>query len=136
MKLAEWMGGVAVLAGLLLHLPVSAAHSPTLRLLMLERTVPASDAIFTAAAEPPADPAAWQALAAHARQLGEQARQLARHSHPGAADWRHWANAMRQAAVQSERAIRRQDAAALSQASDALYASCAGCHQSYLPRTH
>lgn len=107
--------------------------------LMREQTVPASDLLFTAAGETPATPADWQAqgerLQQAAHRLGSVSRQLARQrQYRWDSDWQHWAQAMRQAANNAERAVRRHDGEALSAAGEALYASCEGCHQRYLPR--
>lgn len=117
-----------------------AGESSAVGKLMREQTVPASDAIFTAAGEPPATPADWQvqgdSLQQAARRLGSLSRQLARQrAYRWDSDWQHWAQAMRQAANNVDRAVRRRDGEALSAASEALYASCEGCHQRYLPRT-
>lgn len=106
--------------------------------LMREQTVPASDTLFAAAGEAPATPADWQAqsetLLLAARRLGEASRQLARQrAYRSDDDWQQWANAMRQAANGSARAVRQRDGTALAAASEALYASCEGCHRRYLP---
>lgn len=101
---------------------------------------PAADVVFAAAGlQAPADrrPSggpAWQAVADAAGQVAEQGRLL---MHPSLsarrADWQGLAAAMFRSATDAMDAARRQDAEGAATASDALRASCQGCHLRYAP---
>lgn len=101
---------------------------------------PAADVVFAAAGlQAPADrrpsgSAAWQAVADAAGQVAEQGRLL---MHPALAahraDWQGLAAAMFRSASDAMEAARRQDAEGAAAASDALRASCQGCHLRYAP---
>ena len=48
--------------------------------------------------------------------------------------WGKWAVAQRDAALAAVAAARKKDGDALSEASNALYETCEGCHKVYLPK--
>jgi hypothetical protein len=101
---------------------------------------PAAEVVFAAGgrnAPPDRRPAAapaWQAVADAADRLVEQAALLAQPGlAAGRADWLGQAQAMRRSAALVQQAARARDAAAIDQASDALRASCQGCHLRHAP---
>jgi len=120
--------------------PQPAAELPLLVLqeLMDLLVDPAAGVVFAAAdpqADPerrPASPMAWQAVADAADQLAEQGRQLAQPALSlQRADWLRLASALRERAVESADAARRQDAQRLARAGEQLRATCQDCHQRY-----
>jgi hypothetical protein len=101
---------------------------------------PAADVVFAAAGlqaptdRRPSGALAWQAVADAAERLAEQGRLL---MHPSLAtnraDWQGLATAMFRSASDAMDAARRHDEAGAARASDALRASCQGCHVRYAP---
>jgi hypothetical protein len=97
-------------------------------------TVPASNAVFMAAAEPPTTGAAWQAARLQAVLVAESSNLLLMAGRaPDGGNWTALSLAQRDAAVATIEAIDAADGAALSRTSDALYETCAACHKQYLP---
>lgn len=106
--------------------------APTVKDVMTTMTVPASDAIFSAASEPPKDAAQWVALRASVATLAESGRLLSR---TGSAkddhEWIEMARAMVTEAEATFRVIDAKDAEALSQVGDSVYLTCKTCHDRY-----
>ena len=95
-------------------------------------TVPASDAIFSAASEPPKDEQQWMALLASATTLAESGRLLTTVAR--AKDDREWVEMARGLVTEAEatmKAIDAHDTDALSQAGDSVYLACKTCHDRY-----
>jgi hypothetical protein len=118
--------------------PVVEDTLPLLQDLMEWVVEPAADVVFAAGgreAPPdrrPAGVTAWQAVADAADRLVQQAAVLAQPALVAdRADWLGLAHAMRRSAAQVQEAALAQDAPAVAQASDALRASCQGCHLRY-----
>ena len=97
-------------------------------------TVPASDAIFSAASDPPKDAAQWVALRPNARTLADSGRALA--TMDRAKDTREWTEMARALVTQAEvalKAIDKKDADALATAGDEVYLTCKTCHDRFKP---
>jgi hypothetical protein len=110
----------------------STKAAPTVKEVMTTMTVPASDAIFSAASEPPKDAAQWAALRASAAMLAESGRLL--NTTPRAKDDREWVEMARALVTETEatfKAIDAKDLDALSQAGDGVYLTCKTCHDRY-----
>ena len=107
----------------------------TVKDVMQTMTVPASDAIFSAASEPPKDETQWVALRASAATLAESGRVLATTAQ--ANNDREWVELSRALVTEAEttlKAIDAKDPEALAQASDNLYLTCGACHARYMDR--
>ncbi|HEX6704694.1 MAG TPA: hypothetical protein VF169_08040 [Albitalea sp.] len=125
--------------------PFAASPGPAADLLALNDVMewvvePAADVVFAAAGlQAPADrrpigAPAWQAVADAAQQLAEQGRLLMQPAFAThRADWQGLAAAMHRSASDAAEAARRHDADRAATASDALRASCQGCHLRYAP---
>ena len=107
----------------------------TVKHVMTTMTVPASDAIFSAASEPPADDAQWVALRASAKALADSGRVLTTAA-PAEddAEWTEMARALVTEAETTLKAIDAKDPDALSQAADSMYVTCKNCHDRYMSR--
>jgi hypothetical protein len=93
---------------------------------------PASDAVFNAATEPPADDKSWSAARRQALVLAESANLLmiggrVRDNN----NWMKMSRALVDAAALAVTAIDKKDAKALEAAADAITVSCMNCHQPY-----
>lgn len=101
---------------------------------MTTMTVPASDAIFAAASEPPKDDAQWVALRASVGTLAESGRLLFE-TGPSKddAEWLEMARAMVAEAEVTMKAIDAKDAERLAQAGDDMYLTCKACHDRFDP---
>jgi hypothetical protein len=120
---------------------VVAAQAPatrpveTVKQVMQVLTIPASEAIFKAAGEPPTTDAAWAELQRHAAALAESGNLLmtgARVVDRG--DWLKFSRALVDAAGTGAQAAAKKDADALSTASDAIYETCETCHAKYMKK--
>ena len=115
----------------------SAATQPvgSVKDIMLALTIPASEAVFKAAAEPPATDAQWDAVGVQAMVLAESANLLML---PGrAVDEGAWLAASRAqltTATKAAAAAKARNADELSAASDAIYESCDTCHNQYMKK--
>jgi cytochrome c556 len=114
--------------------PQQAANTaPTVKVVMNTMTVPASDAIFAAASEPPKEAAQWVALRASAKALADSGRQLTTTT-PGKNDpeWIAMARALVTNAETTLESIDAKDMDALSNAGDQVYVTCKTCHDRYM----
>jgi hypothetical protein len=97
-------------------------------------TIPMSDAVFAAGSEAPKDDAGWAAVHQKALVLAESANLLLIPPRViTSGTWTKWAVAQRDAAVQAMKAAKAKNGDALSDAGNALYETCEGCHKVYLP---
>ena len=105
----------------------------TVKEVMTGMTVPASDAIFDAAADPPASPDDWAAVRNSAVTLAESGRLLM--TDAIAKDQTTWME-MARALVREAEAVRRvadtRNRNALGEASDRVYVTCKTCHDRYM----
>jgi hypothetical protein len=106
--------------------------APTVEQVMTTMTVPASDAIFAAASEPPKDDPQWVALRASAGTLAESARLLLK-TGPSKddAEWIEMARALVTEAEVIMKGIDAKDAERLAQAGDDMYLTCKACHDRF-----
>ena len=106
--------------------------TPSVMEVMRTMTVPASDAIFSAASEPPKEAAQWVALRANAKALADSGRVLTTIA-PAKddAEWIKMARALVTEAEATFTAIDQKDADALSKAGDEVYLTCKTCHDRF-----
>jgi hypothetical protein len=93
---------------------------------------PASDAVFNAATDPPADAKGWTAARGQALVLAESANLLM----VGARvrdhnNWMKMSRALVDAAALAAAAAERKDVKALEAATDSITVACMNCHQPY-----
>jgi hypothetical protein len=99
---------------------------------MLTMTIPASDAIFTAASEPPKDDHMWQEVKKSALVLAESgelllSKDLAKDN----AMWAELSHALITHAKVASKAVDARNAEALAQVADDMYTTCKACHDEY-----
>lgn len=110
-----------------------AAAPTTVKDVMVSMTVPASNGIFDAQADPPDTDAKWAAMQKAAVQLAESGRLLTRD--PLAKDQTTWLEMARALVTEAERAAQvaaKKDREALDATGDAVYATCETCHSKYM----
>ena len=96
---------------------------------------PASDAVFTAAGEPPKSMAGWIAVEYQALALAESGNLLMIGNRvKDAGDWMKMSRAMVDASAVALKAAQAKNAEAMSTASDAVYQTCESCHMKYLKK--
>lgn len=108
--------------------------APSVMEVMTTMTMAASDAIFSAASEPPKEAAQWVALRASAKALADSGRvptTIARAKDD--AEWIEMARALVTKAEATFAAIDQKDADALSNAGDDVYLTCKTCHDRFKP---
>ncbi len=106
----------------------------TTQQVMLGITIPASDVVWGVATTPPADDVAWTRVRANAAAIAESAVLLLQP--PRKADdgeWSKFSKAMYDAAILAGNAAAEKNAEKVSDAGNALYETCDGCHQKYMP---
>jgi hypothetical protein len=109
--------------------------APTVKDVMATMTVPASDAVFSAASEPPKDAAQWVALRASVATLAESGRLLTRTARAKAdREWIEMASAMVTEAEATFKAVDAKDTDALSLAADSVLSTCKPCHDRYMDK--
>jgi hypothetical protein len=105
----------------------------TVKEVMTVMTIPASDAIFNGAAEPPTSNEGWASVRMGAVTLAESGRMLmtsglARDKGP----WMEMASALVKEAEAAVKAADAKDLKALEEVSDRLYVTCKACHDRYM----
>jgi hypothetical protein len=112
----------------------TAARTPaTVKEVMTTMTIPASDAVFESATEPPASAEAWAALRESAVTLAESGRLLM--GNPLAKDKDTWIDMARDLVREAEVTIKAavaKDRDALEKAGDSVYGTCKACHGRYM----
>lgn len=99
---------------------------------MLTMTIPASDAIFTAASEPPKDDHMWQEVRKSALVLQESAELLLRRDlAKDDAMWTELARALITHAKAASKAVDAKNVEAVAQVADDMYTTCKACHDEY-----
>lgn len=121
--------------------PAVAASSPSFKVvgpsreIMLAVTIPASEAVFTAAAEPPTTDDQWVSVERAALTLAESGNLLLV---PGRAvdegEWSRFSRMLIDSAAQAYAAAQAKDIDGVSEAGNAIYEACEGCHKKYLPQ--
>jgi len=107
----------------------------TVKQVMETMTIPASDAIFSAAAETQRDAKVWQEARKAAVVLAESGDLLMTGGR--AKDSTTWVDMSRAMVTQAQAALKAIDAKdgdALVQASDSLYDTCKACHDRYMEK--
>ena len=107
----------------------------TVKQVMETMTIPASDAIFSAAAETQRDAKVWQEARKAAVMLAESGDLLMTGGR--AKDSTTWLDMSRALVTQAQAALKAIDAKdgdALVQASDSLYDTCKACHDRYMEK--
>ena len=100
---------------------------------MKTMTIPFSNAVFEAGAEPPKDDGSWEAVRGQAVALAEAGNLLILGSRVrDRAAWMKMSRAQVDAAEAAAKAASAKNAEQLSMAADALYETCAACHKDYL----
>jgi mono/diheme cytochrome c family protein len=100
---------------------------------MKTMTIPFSDAVFEAGAEPPKNDAAWEAVRGQAVALAEAGNLLMIGSRVrDRAAWMTLSRAQVDAADAAAKAAAAKNAEQLAAAADAVYETCAACHKDYL----
>ena len=127
---------IAIAAGAALAQQPTVKPIATVGQIMQTMIVPFSDVVFSAASEPPTTDKAWVALRGTALALAESGNLLM--IGPRARDKTEWMKMARQGVEAAEavmKAADAKDAAALSTTGDALYETCASCHERYMNTT-
>ena len=107
----------------------------TVKQVMLTMTVPSSDAIFSAASEPPKDDEQWVAVRTSAMMLAESGNLLMTGGR--AKDNTTWMEMAREMVNQAEgalKAVEARNADALAQAGDDVYVTCEACHARFMDK--
>ena len=103
--------------------------------IMLAVTIPASDAVFTAAAEPPTTDEQWVRVERAALALAESGNLLLMSGRAvDDSDWSRFAGMLIDTAAQAHVAARAKDIDGVSDAGDRIYEACEGCHKKYMPQ--
>lgn len=105
------------------------------RQIMLAVTIPASETVFNAAAEPPTTDDQWVSVERAALMLAESGNLLLV---PGRAvdegEWSRFSHMLIDTAAQAYAAAQAKDIDGVSEAGNAIYEACEGCHKKYLPQ--
>lgn len=105
------------------------------RQIMLAVTIPASDKVFGAAAEPPTTDEQWVTVERAALELAESGNLLLI---PGRAvdtgDWLNYSHMLIDTASKAYAAAQAKDVDGVSDAGNAIYEACEGCHKKYMPQ--
>jgi cytochrome c' len=104
----------------------------TVKQVMHAIVIPASDALFKAAGDPPKDEAGWSAAQLQALAVAEGGNLLMIGNRPmDRAEWMAMSRAMVDAAGQAASAAEKKNGDALSAAGDKVYETCEACHTKY-----
>ena len=120
---------------------VAAPVAPTFKVvapsrqIMLAMTIPASDKVFGAAAEPPTTDEQWVAVERAALELAESGNLLLI---PGRAvdeaEWSQYSHMLIDTASKAYAAAQAKDIDGVSDAGNVIYEACEGCHKKYMPQ--
>jgi len=103
--------------------------------IMKTMTIPLSDAVFNAGAEPPKTDEAWTKVREQAVALAEAGNLLMLGDRViDRGDWMKMARAKVDAADAVAKAATAKNADQFSMAADALYETCASCHNKYMKK--
>lgn len=124
---------VATLASVALARQNAGQTPRTVKEVMTTMTIPASDAIFDGAAEPPTSAEGWGAIRKQAVTLAESGKLLM--TDALAKDKATWMERADDLVREAEAVVKVADAKnrdALEQAGDRVYATCEACHERYM----
>lgn len=117
--------------------PAAGAAPETLantRQVMLGLTIPASDVLFQIGDKTPENDADWERIVATALMLGESGQLLLTGTRNlGQPEWEQHARALVDASKQAAEAARQKDVDQVLEAGNAIYETCDGCHQRFMP---
>lgn len=103
--------------------------------IMLAVTIPSSDKVFGAAAEPPTTDEQWVNVERAALELAESGNLLLV---PGRAvdegEWANYSHMLIDTASKAYTAAQAKDIDGVSDAGNAIYEACEGCHKKYMPQ--
>jgi cytochrome c556 len=102
------------------------------RQLMLSSLVPASSSVFAVANEAPKDAAEWNVVERNAFALADHGKQLLKMLPPNAEAWIKHSTHLIDSSTEAADAAKAKDADKVSDAGNAIYESCEGCHKLYL----
>jgi hypothetical protein len=109
--------------------------APTLHDVMTLVVDPAANGVFQVASQAPKNDAEWKTLQSQALTLYEISKTL---TTPGRAkdnkEWMQLAKALQSSSKTAFQAAMKKDAKVLGDLSDALYQTCADCHEKYIPK--
>jgi hypothetical protein len=112
-----------------------ASQATTVKQVMVNMTIPASEVIFDAAADPPQTAERWEAVRKSAATLAESGQML---QTTGIAKdtgtWIEMAQEMVNQAQATLKAANAKDAGALSAVGDRVYVTCDTCHKRYMDK--
>src|SRR5947207_720786 len=115
--------------------PSSIRSVATVKQLMHITTIPASDALFKAAGDPPKTDEGWSDVRDRALAVAESGNLLMIGSRVvDRTTWLRFSRAMVDAAADVAKAADSKNAEVLSMASDKLYDTCETCHAKYLKK--
>jgi hypothetical protein len=115
--------------------PDHPAPVATMRQLMLSLTAPMADIVWGVGSEEPREDREWVAIEHGALALAESGNLLLMPGRVRAEGvWIPEARALVDAASRAARAAAARDVDAVLEAGDAIYLTCEGCHQEFLPR--
>jgi hypothetical protein len=110
-----------------------AAQSTTVKQVMVNLTIPGSDAIFDAATDPPKTAEQWEAVRKGATTLVESGQLL--QTADLAKDNNAWMEMAREMVTQAQATLKvvdAKDAGALGDVGDRVYVTCDTCHKRYM----
>jgi len=111
------------------------AAPATVKGVMITMTVPASDAIFDAASEPPKDDPQWVAVRKGALMLAESGKLLMTGERAkDSTTWMEMARALVDQAEATLKAAEAKNSDALLKAGDDVYLTCETCHARYMDK--
>ena len=106
----------------------------TVKEVMTTMTIPASDAIFSAAADPPASADDWVALQRNAAMLGESGQLLMTDAFArDSTTWMEMARDLVSEADTVRTVANARNGTALEESADRIYVACKACHDRYSP---
>ncbi|HEX5276091.1 MAG TPA: hypothetical protein VFW42_00310 [Fluviicoccus sp.] len=106
------------------------AVSPKVKALMANTVGPASEAVFAVARRAPPDDLTWHVVEKSAQTLTEAGKKLKKLT-PRDAVWRRQADLLVENASVAAAAAKARDINGLNAASEAVFNTCAGCHQTH-----
>jgi hypothetical protein len=127
------VGAMAMFAATIAARQDTQREAATVKQVMVTMTIPASEAIFSAASETPKDAKAWQDVRKAAVALAESGNLLiAGGLAKDSTTWIDMARALVTQAQATLNAIDAKDGDALAQVGDDVYATCETCHDRYM----
>jgi cytochrome c556 len=105
--------------------------SPKVKPLMANTVGPASEAVFSVARRTPSDDLTWHTVEKNSLTLAEAGKTLKKLTPRKNAVWRTQAGLLIENATAAAVAAKARDINGLNAASEAVFNTCAGCHQAF-----